>query len=324
MLGDTECWSCPLGICCQNSAHSSRPSEGCQQLPLTRFPLPGGPNDQTNWHLLALRITKQHRGRPIEIIYVDMDVIGFFVFPSFLICKDSWGAGCIRKRGKGLMKFCAVLGSEVSVAVSWSTWYKTFNIISEHIAKALNRIPEFHSSLSGNSGVWGSGKSTYSRVGSPEAPSLREEGSCGFCQPAYEGRKLQWQPCFLNFIPSESWRSHFNSCVDTETLLPSLEVPTHKWQKIVVQSLSSVQLFATLWTAAHQASLSFTISRSLLKLMSIDLMMSSNNLILWVGEISSPTSSPVHSGQLIISQEKHSYLSTSRGWRVMVSSPSAF
>ena len=43
MLGDTECWSCPLGICCQNSAHSSRPSEGCQQLPLTRFPLPGGP-----------------------------------------------------------------------------------------------------------------------------------------------------------------------------------------------------------------------------------------------------------------------------------------
>ena len=42
-LGDTECWSLPLGICRQNSAHSSRPSEGCQQLPLTRFPLPGGP-----------------------------------------------------------------------------------------------------------------------------------------------------------------------------------------------------------------------------------------------------------------------------------------
>ena len=38
----------------------------------------------------------------------------------------------------------------------------------------------------------------------------------------------------------------------------------------VVQSLSLVQLFATPWTAAHQASLSFTISRSLLKLMSID------------------------------------------------------
>ena len=38
---------------------------------------------------------------------------------------------------------------------------------------------------------------------------------------------------------------------------------------VVVQSLSSVQLFVTPWTAARQASLSFTISRSLLKLMSI-------------------------------------------------------
>ena len=37
---------------------------------------------------------------------------------------------------------------------------------------------------------------------------------------------------------------------------------------------------ATPWTAAHQASLSFTISQRLLKLMSIELMMSSNHLIL--------------------------------------------
>ena len=41
-----------------------------------------------------------------------------------------------------------------------------------------------------------------------------------------------------------------------------------------------VQLFATPWTAAHQASLSITISRSLLKLMSINSMMPSNHLIL--------------------------------------------
>ena len=47
-----------------------------------------------------------------------------------------------------------------------------------------------------------------------------------------------------------------------------------------VQSLSHVRLFATPRTAAHQASLSFTISRSLLKRMSIELMMSSNHLIL--------------------------------------------
>ena len=37
-------------------------------------------------------------------------------------------------------------------------------------------------------------------------------------------------------------------------------------EQIVVQLLSCVQLFATPWTVAHQASLSFTISRSLLKL----------------------------------------------------------
>ena len=48
----------------------------------------------------------------------------------------------------------------------------------------------------------------------------------------------------------------------------------------VVQSLSCVTPFATPQTAAHQASLSFTISLSFLKLMSIELMMPSNRLIL--------------------------------------------
>jgi len=46
------------------------------------------------------------------------------------------------------------------------------------------------------------------------------------------------------------------------------------------QLLSYVQLFATPWTAAHQASLSITNSRSSLKLMSIELVMPSNHLIL--------------------------------------------
>ena len=44
------------------------------------------------------------------------------------------------------------------------------------------------------------------------------------------------------------------------------------------QSLSCVQLFATPWTAAHQASLSITNSRSLLKLISIKSVMPSNHL----------------------------------------------
>ena len=46
------------------------------------------------------------------------------------------------------------------------------------------------------------------------------------------------------------------------------------------QSLSCVCLFATLWTATHQASLSFTISWSLLKFMSIESVMPSNYLVL--------------------------------------------
>ena len=47
-----------------------------------------------------------------------------------------------------------------------------------------------------------------------------------------------------------------------------------------VQSLSCVWLFVTPWTTAHQASLSITNSKSLLKLTSIELVMPSNHLIL--------------------------------------------
>ena len=47
-----------------------------------------------------------------------------------------------------------------------------------------------------------------------------------------------------------------------------------------IQSLSHVRLFATPWTAAHQASLSITNSWSLLKLISSESVMASNHLIL--------------------------------------------
>ena len=49
----------------------------------------------------------------------------------------------------------------------------------------------------------------------------------------------------------------------------------------VVQSLSHVWLFATPWTVASQAPLSFTVSQSLLKFRSIESVMLSNHLILW-------------------------------------------
>ena len=48
---------------------------------------------------------------------------------------------------------------------------------------------------------------------------------------------------------------------------------------IIVQSLSRVRLFATPWTAALQASLSFTIFWRLLKVMSIELVMPFNHLV---------------------------------------------
>ena len=85
----------------------------------------------------------------------------------------------------------------------------------------------------------------------------------------------------------------FLSC-KTEALYPLVSNPSSPWQPpflflslwiwtllvFAVQSLSLVWLFVTPWTAACQASLSFTISRSLLKLISIESVMASNHLIL--------------------------------------------
>ena len=68
----------------------------------------------------------------------------------------------------------------------------------------------------------------------------------------------------LEFCPSEFW---------TFGLLPLRSISS-------VQSLSCVQLFATPWTAARQASLSITNSQSLPRLLSIESVMPSNHLIL--------------------------------------------
>jgi len=59
-----------------------------------------------------------------------------------------------------------------------------------------------------------------------------------------------------------------------------------------IQSLSHVQLFATPWTAAHQASLFITNSWSLFKLMSIESVMPSNHLILCCPLLLSPSIFP--------------------------------
>ena len=59
-----------------------------------------------------------------------------------------------------------------------------------------------------------------------------------------------------------------------------------------VQLLTHVQLFATIWTEAHQISLSFTKSQSLLRLMSIKSVMPSNHLMLCRPLLLSPSIFP--------------------------------
>ena len=102
----------------------------------------------------------------------------------------------------------------------------------------------------------------------------------------------------LMFIESMMPSNHLIPCCPLllpPLIFPSIRVFSHEsalhiaWPKywsfsfsisLSVQSLSHVQLFVTPWTTALQASLSITNSQNLLKLMSIELVMPSNHLIL--------------------------------------------
>ena len=79
-----------------------------------------------------------------------------------------------------------------------------------------------------------------------------------------------------------------------------------------VQSLSCVRLFETPWTAARQASLSITNSRSLLKLMSIESMMPSNHLILCCPLLLLPSIFP---SIRVFSNESVLHISWPKYWR---------
>ena len=75
----------------------------------------------------------------------------------------------------------------------------------------------------------------------------------------------------------------FHTCGEFVCEREKWELGWHRWDwflPVVVYSFSRVQLSVTPWTAARQASLSFSISWSLLKLMSIELVIPSNHLIL--------------------------------------------
>ena len=108
---------------------------------------------------------------------------------------------------------------------------------------------------------------------------------------------------FLSYLFMRSFPLSFKKCPSrTDPCLPSVSILVRKTEEIhsqpssletfsqliaihyslafVVQSLSCIQIFATPGTTAHQAFLSFTISWSLLKLMSIESVMPPNHLIL--------------------------------------------
>ena len=90
---------------------------------------------------------------------------------------------------------------------------------------------------------------------------------------------LAWQPWWgLTEIKITGFQGKKKK--NTKIFKASLNLNSQKYMVVIVQSLSYVRLSETPWTAAHQASLSITNSGSLLKLMSIELMMPSNPLVL--------------------------------------------
>ena len=84
----------------------------------------------------------------------------------------------------------------------------------------------------------------------------------------------------LSSGPGKQWKSPSLSWSPANLVSTIGRLTPTSVQFSSVQSLSHVQLFATPWTAARQASLSITNSRSLFKLMSIESVMPFNHLIL--------------------------------------------
>ena len=96
-------------------------------------------------------------------------------------------------------------------------------------------------------------------------------------------QSLQWHRQWLMWYKYDSFlcQKVIFAPLDARSIwFPLGAVSVNKMQIVVFQSLSHVWLLATSWTAACQVFLSFTISQSLIKLMSIKLMMPSNHLIL--------------------------------------------
>ena len=112
--------------------------------------------------------------------------------------------------------------------------------------------------------------------------SIEIECMVSSCQGFKGGENREWLSIGMSFFwgwwkcSEIRWRWWGHSSANI------LKPPTVHIKSVnfVVKSLSLVRLFVTPWTASRQASLSFTISQSLLKRMSIESVMPSNDLIL--------------------------------------------
>ena len=131
------------------------------------------------------------------------------------------------------------------------------------------------------------------------------------------------------------WKMNCNYSVTLQSytgstiLFPKNIVISLVWTSVlVIESLSCVRLFVTPWTAARQASLSFTITWSLLKLMSIELMIPSNHLILCLPLLLLPSIFPsiegFSNGLQIPCQFHHHQSWTSSGSRTQEHPPAHF
>ena len=154
--------------------------------------------------------------------------------------------------------------SDTTCYLSFSFWLTSFSMIISRSIHVLE-MALFHSFL------WPSSTPLYTCTMSSKHPKF-----------SLDVDALIWAQCFEN-NGSEQWFSagtiHGHLAMYGDMFRSSL--PSSKWGQVSsVQSFSHVQLFATPWTAACQASLSITNSLSLLKLMSIESVMSSNHLIL--------------------------------------------
>ena len=116
-------------------------------------------------------------------------------------------------------------------------------------------------------------------------------------QPWNEKTLSPWKESYdkLSILKSKDITLPTKACIVKAMVSPVVMDRCENWTMKFssVQLLSRVRLFVTPWIAAHQASLSTTNSRSLLKLMSIELVMLSSHLFLCYPPLLLPSVFPI-------------------------------